>query len=126
MIDVTFAGDNVNIQNWHFPIEDSHSDHPFIIFKVEVGHPVHRTVVKPVPKLKNLDKNKFLNKLEQKVKEIENEWQKSTSAQELDNLLDKFTSAIADSARQSKLEPKKISQSKLDFWSEELLNLKLN
>ena len=49
MIDVTFAGDNVNIQNWHFPIEDSHSDHPFIIFKVEVGHPAHSTVVKPVP-----------------------------------------------------------------------------
>ena len=125
MIDVTLAGDNVNIRDWHFPVEDSHSDHPFIIFKVEVGHPAHSTVAKTVPKLKNIDKNKYLIKLEQKVTELENEWQKISSAQGLDNLLDKFTNAITDSARQSKLDKSKISQSKLDFWSEELLNFKI-
>ena len=39
MVDVTLIGDNVNISNWHFLLEDSHSDHPLIQFEVAVGKP---------------------------------------------------------------------------------------
>ena len=39
MVDVTLRGDGINISNWHFPNEDSHSDHPIILFQVALTQP---------------------------------------------------------------------------------------
>lgn len=50
MVDVTLGGDDISILNWHFPIEDSHSDHPIILFQVAVAQPKRSTVNKIVPK----------------------------------------------------------------------------
>jgi hypothetical protein len=73
MVDVTLRGDNTNISNWHFPNENSHSDHPIILFQVAVKQPKRSTVSKIVPRVKNIDKMKCLAKLEIKVKKIEDQ-----------------------------------------------------
>jgi len=124
MVDLTLMGDNVNISNWHFLLEDSHSDHPLIQFEVAVGKPKNFFETKPVPKLKNIDKIKFIKKIECKIKTIVNELPNITTKHNLDSIIGKLTDIITISAKQSKLPSNKISKSKLDFWSEELLELR--
>ena len=124
MVDVTLIGDNVNISNWHFLLEDSHSDHPLIQFEVAVGKPKSYFEKKPVPKVKDIDKKKFLKKLKCKIKPIVDELPNINSTNSLDSIIEKLTNIISNSAKQSKLPSNKISRSKLDFWSEELLEFR--
>ncbi|KZS20331.1 Uncharacterized protein APZ42_013009, partial [Daphnia magna] len=98
MVDVTLGGDDISILNWHFPIEDSHSDHPIILFQVAVAQPKRSTVNKIVPKLKNIDKMKFLAKLESKVQKIEDRLPLNISKSNLDSIIEELTNDIANSA----------------------------
>lgn len=68
---------------------------------------------------------KFLAELESKVQKIEDQLPLNISKSNLDSIIEELTNDIANSARLSKLASKKISKSRLDFWSEELLQLKL-
>lgn len=67
---------------------------------------------------------KFLAKLESKVQKIEDRLPLNISKSNLDSIIEELTNDIANSARLSKLTSKKISKSRLDFWTEELLQLK--
>ena len=78
-----------------------------------------------MPRVKNIDKIKFIAKLEIKVKQIEDQLPQISSRSRLDSIIEELTNDISNSAMSSKLASNKISKSKLDFWSEELLQLKL-
>ncbi len=84
MVDVTLRGDrtNINISNWHFPNEDSHSDHPIILFQVAVTQP--------------RQKMKFLAKLETKVKKTEDQLPLITSRSKLDSIIEELTNDISN------------------------------
>ena len=78
-----------------------------------------------MPRVKNIDKIKFIAKLEIKVKQIEDQLPQISSRSRLDSIIEELTNDISNSAMSSKLASNKISKSKLDFWSEEHLQLKL-
>ena len=60
-----------------------------------------------------------------KVKRIEDQLQVINFRNKLDSMIEELTNDISNCARLSKVASNKISKSKLDFWSEELLQLKL-
>jgi hypothetical protein len=63
--------------------------------------------------------------LDIKVKRIEDQLKVINFRSKLDSMIEELTNDISNCARLSKLASNKISKSKLDFWSEELLQLKL-
>ena len=91
MVDVTLRGDGINISNWHFPNEESNSDHPIILFQVAVTQPKHSSVSKIVQRVKNIDKIKFIAKLEIKVKQIEDQLPQIISKSRLDSIIEELT-----------------------------------
>ena len=67
-----------------------------------------------MPRVKNIDKIKFIAKLEIKVKQIEDQLPQISSRSRLDSIIEELTNDISNSAMSSKLASNKISKSKLD------------
>ena len=125
MIDVTIAGDKPKVKSREYLKDDSLSDHPYIYFeiKLEKTYRVHSGKT-TVPRIKHLDKSKYIQTLESSLKTLDIKWSSTETKEEVDVVVEIITNTIATSASRSKLPYKFLSKKKIDFWCEELSMLK--
>jgi hypothetical protein len=77
-----------------------------------------------VPRIKHLDKSKYIQTLESSLKTLDIKWSSTETKEEVDVVVEIITNTIATSASRSKLPYKFLSKKKIDFWCEELSMLK--
>ena len=128
MVDVTLGGDKIDISDWSFLDFDSLSDHPFIFFKLmREGHNLNRLTTESVPKLKNLNKSRFLNLLTAEINFHFNPAAALTTITDVDAEINKIVECLASCARKSKKRsPQAKKASGLDWWSDTLSDLRNN
>jgi len=124
MLDVTLGGDKIQVNDWKYLNEDSLSDHAYIKLELETEHLAYNNKIVKVPKLINVDKTKFQNQVETKIKELNISWPNIKSHKDMDSITKEITNIISNSAKNSILKRNKKQNTNLDFWSLELLNLR--
>lgn len=127
MVDVTIGGDKVKVENWKYLMVESLSDHPYIQFQLVLENNLAKAPSrKRVPKLTNLDKNIFKERLKNEVTKLKNNvnWSAVVTSRDLDHIITDITHIIAESAVQSLLPQKEKKRSNLDFWTPELTTLR--
>jgi len=126
MVDVTLAGDDPKIINWKFLREDSLSDHPYIYFEIKLDIRLRHKFKKMVPKIKNINVNNFITKLEHEISLYDFELASSESPEKIEKIVENITQCVTLSAIESKVPNRLISKNKLDFWNQDLLTLRIS
>jgi hypothetical protein len=126
MVDVTIGGDKVKVESWKYLKVEPLSDHPYIQFQFVLENNLTKAPSrKRVPKLTNLDKKVFQERLNNKVTKLKNNvnWSTVVTSRDLDHIITDITHIIAESAMQSLLQKEK-KRSNLEFWTPELTTLR--
>jgi hypothetical protein len=126
MVDITLAGDDPKIISWKFLRDDSLSDHPYIYFEIELDVRIRHKLKKMAPKIKNINVNNFITKLEYKISLHDFDLALPESPDKIEKLIHIITECITSSAIESKVPNSLISKNKLDFWNQDLLTVRIS
>ena len=130
-IDVTLAGNSVEVHNWHFPDIPSLSDHPFISFELPCSSRRSARSARAfnfLPPLQYLDKDKFQAILratcdKRKLQPIVTDG--TTTPSSIDEAVSLIVDLITFSARSSRLPvTPNATAGRMPWWSDELSRLR--
>ena len=126
MVDITLGGDEVAIENWRFLDLDSLSDHPFIFFNIShIDNPLKVAPRKSsrVPKIKNLNTQKYVDLLATKILKLDH-LSCNSNKDDLESFISSLTNVITSCATKCKYRIPCTKINKLDWWNRELWGLR--
>ena len=123
LVDVTFAGDNINIKHWKYLEEPSLSDHPLIYFEISAVNLESQRRQNRVPGIKQIDETHFKELLKTKFTDRKFALPLRTN-KNVDDAVTILQDAIKECAFNSKKKDATGKQNKLGWWNAELWSLR--